>query len=245
MIPPKTKRALFAYTSLSASLLLGIGLSLGSAAAAPDQPSPRAPDSLSTVHHGQLGSAQQLVNQSASVVDKMKADPHLVDLMKKAKGLFIVPDFGRGALVVGASGGGGVLSVAENGTWSDPAFYNFGAVSLGAQAGGAGGPVVFLLMNQHAVNAFKNHNKFSLNANAGLSIITYSAEARASTTPRDVVVWSDTAGAYAGATISVSDIVWNGADNQAYYGQSADLTKILNGSVNNLGANKLKDVLPG
>jgi SH3 domain-containing YSC84-like protein 1 len=137
------------------------------------------------------------------------------------------------------------MAVDQHGTWSDPGFYDFGSVSLGPQAGGAGGPVAFLLMNQRAVDAFKSQNKFSPNASAGLSIVTYSALARASTTPHDVIVWTNTSGAYAGANISVSDIVWDAANNRAYYGRSADLTKILDGGVTNNGADKLKDVLPG
>jgi SH3 domain-containing YSC84-like protein 1 len=228
----------FATTLLVSCGLLAVGPGVTPAAAQNGQPAAGA-------HQGRTVHPQQLVDQTAKVVDKMKSDPHLFALMKQAKGLFIIPRFGRGALVVGASGGAGALVADRNGSWSDPAFYDFGAVSLGAQAGGAGGPVVFLLMNQRAVKAFNSNNKFALNANAGLSIVTYSALARASTVPHDVVVWSDTGGAYAGATVSVSDIVWDSANNDAYYGKSADLNKILNGSVNNSGAEKLKAVLPG
>jgi hypothetical protein len=41
--------------------------------------------STAAVHPGQRTNAQQLINQSASVVDKMKSDPHLVDLIRQAK----------------------------------------------------------------------------------------------------------------------------------------------------------------
>ena len=188
---------------------------------------------------------QKLVNGAVDVVNKMKKDPQLTKLMQKAKGLYIVPYFGRGAFVVGGRGGAGLVTVKQNGGWSDPAFYDFGAISIGAQAGGSGGAVVFLLMNQSAVDAFKSGNKISLNAGAGLSIITYSANAQASWGKGDIIMWSDTKGAYAGATVSVSDINWADANNRAYYGKKTDMSAILSGKVSNASADTLTQELPG
>lgn len=93
-------------------------------------------------------------------------DPQLKQLLGKAKGVFLVPEFGRGAVIVivGGRGGAGLVLAKDNGQWSDPAFYDFGAISLGAQAGGSGGKVAFLLMTDKAVDAFKSGNKISLNS---------------------------------------------------------------------------------
>ena len=119
-------------------------------------------------------------------------------LLKKAKGVYIVPDFGRGGLIVGGRGGAGVMLAKHNGRWTDPAFFNFGGVSIGAQAGGSGGSVAFILMSQDAVDAFKNGNQFSLNSGAGLSIVNYSANAQASAGKGDIVFWSNTEGRLCG-----------------------------------------------
>jgi lipid-binding SYLF domain-containing protein len=175
----------------------------------------------------------------------MESDPQLADGLKRAKGIYIVPKFGRGALVIGARGGVGLVTVRQDGKWSDPAFYDFGAISLGPQIGGSGGPVAFLLMSHGAVDAFKSGNKFSLNAGAGLSIVDYSANGQASWGKGDIVMWSDTAGAYVGATISVTDVNWDDQNNRRYYGKSVDMTKILNGAVSNANAAELKKALPG
>lgn len=188
---------------------------------------------------------QQLVDQAAKVVQKMKQDPQLLQLMQKAKGLYIVPEFGRGALVVGGRGGAGLVVVDQNGTWSDPAFFDFGAISVGAQAGASGGAVTFLLMNQSAVDAFKSGNKISLNAGAGLSIVNYSANSQASWGKGDIILWSDTAGAYAGITVSATDINWDDSNNRAYYGKKTDMSAILNGKVSNASSDVLTGVLPG
>ena len=189
--------------------------------------------------------AQELVDNAVNVVQTMKKDPQLKKLMAKAKGIYIVPDFGRGALIVGGRGGAGVVLAHHNGQWSDPAFYDFGAISFGAQAGASGGPVAFLLMSQNAVDAFKSGNKVSLNAGAGLSIVTYSANAQASWGKGDIVMWSNTKGAYAGATVSVTDLNWADGNNKAYYGRKVDPNAIFAGKVNSPDAKKLKDVLPG
>jgi predicted outer membrane protein/lipid-binding SYLF domain-containing protein len=150
-----------------------------------------------------LSSAQNLVDESVKVVKRMEDDSQLADAMKRAKGIYIVPEFGRGAVVVGARGGAGVVTVRKDGKWSDPAFYDFGAISVGPQVGGSGGAVAFLLMSQGAVDAFKGGNKFSLNAGAGLSIVNYSADGQASWGKGDIVMWSNTSGAYVGATITL------------------------------------------
>lgn len=189
--------------------------------------------------------AQALVNEAAQMVKTMQDDPELAKALKKAKGLYLVPDFGRGAAIVGARGGAGLVTVREDGKWSDPAFYDFGAISFGPQVGGSGGQVAFLLMSQGAVDAFKSGNKFSLNADAGLSIVNYSANSQASWGKGDIFMWSNTSGAYVGATISVTDINWDDDNNRQYYGRDVDMTKILNGSVSNAAARPLKASLPG
>ncbi len=189
--------------------------------------------------------AKSLVNEAVAEVKKMEKDPQLKKLMAKAKGIYLVPEFGRGALIVGGRGGAGVVLAHVNGKWTNPAFYNFGGISIGAQAGASGGQVAFLLMDKSAVDAFKSGNKISLNAGAGLSIVTYSANGQASWGKGDIILWSDTAGAYAGATISVTDINWDDDTSQAYYGRKVDPSEVLAGKINTPNAEHLKQALPG
>ena len=193
----------------------------------------------------QPSDAQDLVNQAVTVVKNMKSDQTLASLLQKAKGIYIVPEFGRGAFIVGGRGGAGLVTVNHGGKWSDPAFYDMGGISVGPQIGASGGSVAFLLMSQGAVDAFKSGNKFSLNAGAGLSIVNYSANSQASWGKSDIILWSDTSGAYVGATINVTDVNWDDSNNRKYYGTNVDMTKIINGSVSNAGADPLRSELPG
>lgn len=169
----------------------------------------------------------QQVDQAQGVIHQMQKDPDLAGLMDKAKGIFVVPDFGRAAAVVGVRGGTGMLITNDSGAWSSPAFYNMGGVSVGAQIGASGGSIAFLLMDQKAVDQFMEQNSFSLNADAGLSIINYSANAQASWGKGDIIMWSDTEGAFAGVQISATDIMWDGEANRAYYGKKVAPSDIL------------------
>jgi lipid-binding SYLF domain-containing protein len=201
-------------------------------------------DASSTVSTDDQSDTQNLVSEATAEVQKMKADPQLAKLLQKAEGVYIVPEFGRGALIVGGKGGAGVVMTKQNGAWtSSPAFYDFGSLSIGAQAGGSGGRIAFLLMTDNAVNAFMSGNKVSLNADSDLSIVNYSANAEASWGKGDIILWSDTSGAYAGATISVGDLNWDDGNNQAYYGSKVEPRQVLTGKVTNPKAAPLQQAL--
>jgi lipid-binding SYLF domain-containing protein len=187
--------------------------------------------------------AQSLVSEASAVVAQMKSDPNLTKLLHKAKGIYIVPDFGRAALIAGAKGGAGLVLAKTATGWSNPAFYDFGSISLGAQVGASGGSVAFLLMSQDAVDAFKSGNKFSLDSDAGLSIVNYSAAAEGSWGKGDIVFWSDTEGAYAGATVGITDLNWDDGNNQAYYGTKVDPSQIISGKLAADKAEALKAAL--
>ncbi len=197
------------------------------------------------VNTSHKGEAQDLITKATQEVRTMEADPQLKQLMGKAKGVFLVPEFGRGALIVGGRGGAGLVLAKNNGQWSDPAFYDFGAIRLGTQAGGSGGKIAFLLMTDNAVDAFKSGNKISLNAEAGLTIVNFSHNGQASWGKGDIVMWSDNSGLYGGASVSVTDLNWADNNNQAYYGRRMQPDQILDGQVNTPDAGQLKQALAG
>jgi SH3 domain-containing YSC84-like protein 1 len=189
--------------------------------------------------------AQELVNDAVNSAGQMMKDEKLAGLLKQAKGVYIVPEFGKAAAVVGGQGGAGVLLVRKDGEWTDPAFYNFGGITVGAQAGASGGTVAFLLMTDEAVNAFKTGNKLALNAEAGFTVVNYSKAAAGTLGDADVIGWSDTKGLFAGASVGVTNINWDDDSNRSYYGPEADLSDIIAGKAQNDDADELKAALPG
>lgn len=186
----------------------------------------------------------QQVNNAAEVVKQMESDPQLRKLMQQAKGMFIVPQYGRGGLGIAGRGGEGVMLANDNGKWSNPVFYNFGGVSIGAQAGAEVGSIAMLLMNDKAVNNFMQDNKFSLTADAGLTIVNYTAKAQAAAGRGDVIVWSDTKGAFADAAVGVTDINFDDDENQAFYKSQVSAKDIVGGKVRNLQAGVLTNAMP-
>jgi len=189
--------------------------------------------------------AMRHVNDAVAVVHRLESEPRMSNLLQQSKGVLIVPTYARAALGVGGSGGAGVLlAKRDNGTWSDPAFYNIGGISIGAQVGAEGGPVALILNNDKAVNSFMQKNNFSLSADAGLTVVNWTKVAQGSAGIGDVVAWAGTKGLFGNvASIGVSDIRFNQNETKAYYHQTVAANDVVRGKVKNRQADMLKEAL--
>lgn len=205
------------------------------------------PSASASVHQHRSGparSATDRVNDSVRIIEQMKQDPNVASLLQRAKGVFIIPHYGKGAFIVGGQGGGGVVLAHRNGAWSSPAFFSIGGGSVGAQAGGEGGSIVMLLMTRKAVDKFANSNStWSLNGNAGLTVATWSGKTQAETGDGDAIVWANTSGLYGGLTASVTDITPDKNMDRAYYGRPIDARQVLEGNVLSAQAEPLRNAL--
>ena len=190
--------------------------------------------------------ARDVLDESEKVLQNMKREDGMDAALEQAKGVFLVPDFGRGAFVFGGRGGQGVVLAKDGGDWNGPAFFNFGAVSAGAQGGVAAGEVAMLLMTDKAVKSFKQDHNFALNADAGLTLVDWSKVTQGSYGKGDVLFWSSTEGLFAGGAISVSDVFSDDEANQEYYTRATSAEAILEGEVedDSEDADALKTQLP-
>jgi len=198
-----------------------------------------------------LADAQEQVNEAVEVIDTMKSDPELAALLAEARGIFIVPDYAQAGLVVGGEGGEGVALMRNDapagGQWSAPAFFNISGVTAGAAAGVEAGSIALLLMSDAAALPFRNDDSnFSLVSSAGLTIVDFSTKAEGDADMGDIVVWSDTEGAFAGATIGVRGINRDEDEIEAFYGTGANAREILRGNRDSeQRAQPLRDALSG
>jgi lipid-binding SYLF domain-containing protein len=188
--------------------------------------------------------AVQHVSDAVGVVQKMSTETGMPALLGRARGIYIISKYGRAALGVGGAGGAGVLVVRrENGTWGNPAFFDTGGLSIGLQAGAEGGPVALLLLNQKAVDSFRNRNNFSLSADAGLTVVNFARMAQGSTAG-DIVAWSGTKGLFGNAaTVGINDVRYNQSLTEAYYGKPTTAQQTIDSTEINAQADALRKVL--
>lgn len=229
--------------ALRAGMAIGVGLpALPSAAQATPDIAPGA-----TFAKKPDATAIAQVGDATEVARRMLREPRARELLRPARGIFIVPAYRRAALGVGASVGAGLLVIrGADGAWSNPAFYNIGSLSVGAQIGAEAGAIALVLMNERAVNKFMQKNSFALSAAAGLTIVNWSTIAQGTLNDGDVVAWAGTTGLYGSlVALGVSDIRYNRRLTDAYYHRSVLVADVLAGKHANAQADTLKQVLAG
>lgn len=189
--------------------------------------------------------ARELLTDAVEVAQKMRAEDDLRQLLTETKGVFIVPDYGKGAVGIGVQAGEGVLLARDGGAWSAPVFYDIGAISVGPQLGAAGGEIALLLMTDEALDSFKGDQDFDLTADAGLTLVDYSARVEERLgEDDDVILWSDTEGAFAGASLGVTGLNWDEEENRSYYeDDSVTADTILSGEVTDPKSDELQRAL--
>ena len=189
--------------------------------------------------------AQKHVDDAAVVVRKMSAEPRVKEFLHQAKGVVIVPTYGRAALGIGVSGGPGVLLIKRDGeNWSEPIFYNLGGLSAGVQAGAEGGALALILNNDKAINVFMRKNTFSLNADSGLTVVNWSKLAQGSVGIGDVTAWSETKGLFGNlVSLGINDIRFNQNLTDAYYHLNLSPNDVISGRVKNARSDTLRQSL--
>ncbi len=178
--------------------------------------------------------ARQLVESARMTFESFTADKEmggsLRALVRKAKAVLIYPQVLRGAFILGASGGSGVLLARDpaTGKWSDPAFYTIGEVSFGLQAGGEASEVVLVALTERGVTALLSTSaKLGANASVAAGPVGVGAEAATANLSADLVSYTRNKGLYGGLSLEGAIVATRGALNKAYYGEAATPTDIL------------------
>jgi lipid-binding SYLF domain-containing protein len=194
---------------------------------------------------GEASNAQLEVQHAAATLRQMTQQaPGIESQLRNARAVFIMPRYGRGALVIGGGGGPGVVMVKGENGWTGPALYKVGSVNIGAQAGSEGGAIVMILETDRAVQALEKRNAFSLDATAGLSIVKWSKAVEAKTNAPDIVMWTNLKGLYAGAAVGVTDAKFDARETSRLYGKTVSAEDVLEGSVHTALADDLVSALP-
>lgn len=159
--------------------------------------------------------------------DKDTAIP--AEILSKAEGMIIMRTYKAG-FIVGVAGGHGVALVKnkDTGKWGPIGFVKSGEGSFGFQAGGQRSDMVLVLMNSQGVKVLTNPNfKIGADVSATVGPKSGGGQANFETDKTPVLVYSDTKGAYGGASLETGGIFPDSGDNEDYYGKKLNMTEII------------------
>jgi lipid-binding SYLF domain-containing protein len=167
---------------------------------------------------------------------------------KFARGMLIVPELVKAGLVLGGSGGRGVLLVKDRdtGRWSNPVFYTLGSVSFGFQIGVKKSEVIMLVMSDKGIEALYS-SSFKLGGEVSVAAGPVGAGAEGATAPNlsaDYLSFARSKGVFAGLSLEGAVVKINDDFNRAYYGRETRPVDILvKRDVANASARDLRDAV--
>jgi lipid-binding SYLF domain-containing protein len=193
---------------------------------------------------------QALVNDALEAARRVIDNTDFPDaptLLKKARGLLIMPSFAQAAIVIGGAGGRGVLLGRKGpGDWSYPAFYTMGSGSIGLQIGGRVQELVLIVLTEKGMNSLLD-SKFKFGAEAGVTLVTLGGGVAGATTANvgaDIVAYSKASGLFVGGALEGSYLEPDNDWNTLYYGPGAQgRAVVMDRRFSNPGANGLRQYL--
>ncbi len=173
--------------------------------------------------------ARHIVEESVitieRVTEEMKPSPDIANLLQRAKGVLVIPNYYKAGFIIGGAYGDGVLLARlPEGGFGDPAFYRMTAGSIGLQAGMQSAATVFIILTEKGLSAVLN-DEFKLGANVGMTFGSIGVGAEAATTTNignDIVAYSTNAGLFAGGGFEGAVIRPRRDWNAAVYGVGND-----------------------
>jgi lipid-binding SYLF domain-containing protein len=186
--------------------------------------------------------AQAIVDQARITFDNFMRDEHytwLHENLNSARGLLIFPQVLKAGLIVGGSGGTGVLVIRDEKTcdWSNPVFYTIGSVTLGLQVGGESSQVIMMVMSQKAIDSLYS-SSFKLGGDTSVALGPVGIGAKSNITA-DFISFAKAKGLYAGINLEGSVVDVRDSFNGAYYGKSVRPTDIIvKKDVDNMGSHE-------
>ena len=178
---------------------------------------------------GRLDASRGVIDQIMSVPDKVVPD----GIARHAKCIAVVPGVVKGAFIVGAEYGQGVVTCRTEHGWSGPVFIRLAGGSFGFQAGGQGTDLILVAVNDKGFEDLL-HDRFKIGADAAAAAGPVGRDAQAATDlsmRAELLTWSRSRGVFAGIDLNGVSISQNAADTDAFYGSPERFGAVLNGAV--------------
>jgi len=174
-----------------------------------------------------LAFAQQVetdrANEAARVLEEILSAPDKgvpEAIIEKAQAVVVIPSTVKGALLIGAQRGKGVMSVKSASGWSAPAFITLTGGSVGLQIGGQATDIVLVVVNERGIENLAQ-NTFKIGGDASVAAGPVGREATASTDYKlqaEILSYSRSRGLFAGVSLAESTIRADRNANEKIYG---------------------------
>ena len=174
-----------------------------------------------------LAFAQQVetdrANEAARVLEEILSAPDKgvpEAIIEKAQAVVVIPSTVKGALLIGAQRGKGVMSVKSASGWSAPAFITLTGGSVGLQIGGQATDIVLVVVNERGIENLAQ-NTFKIGGDASVAAGPVGREATASTDYKlqaQILSYSRSRGLFAGVSLAGTTIRADRDANEKIYG---------------------------
>ncbi len=175
------------------------------------------------------------LNDSSQVLSEIMSTPDKgipTSILSAARCVAVIPGYKKGAFLVGAQYGQGVVTCRTRKGWSAPAFVQLTGGSFGFQIGGQSTDLVLLAMNKNGMQDMLK-NKFKIGAGASAAAGPVGRDAQAGTDWKlnsEFLSYSRSKGLFAGLDLSGTVMSENTDDTRSFYGSDIPYASLLNGS---------------
>jgi len=179
---------------------------------------------------------QDRVDAAKTVLDQIMAaqDKSIpMNILEQAYCVGVVPGLIKGAFIVGAQYGQGVVTCRTGKGWSGPVFFRVAGGSWGLQIGGQSTDLVLIAVNDHGFQDLLK-NKFKIGGDAAASAGPVGRNTQAATDWKmnaELLTYSRSKGLFAGIDLDGTVVSQNLEDTEVYYGHPHAFPAILKGEV--------------
>ena len=179
---------------------------------------------------------QARVDAAKDVLDQIMAakDKSIpMNILEQATCVGVVPGMMKGAFLVGAQYGQGVVTCRTGHGWSAPVFIRLAGGSFGFQIGGKATDLVLVAVNERGFQDLLK-NKFKIGGDASAAAGPVGRAGEASTDWRmnaELLSYSRAKGLFAGIDLDGTSVSQNSDDTELYFGQPHTFESVLKGNV--------------
>jgi lipid-binding SYLF domain-containing protein len=179
---------------------------------------------------------QARIDEAKLVLDRIMAAKDAtipMNILQQATCVGVVPGMLKGAFLVGAQYGQGVVTCRTGHGWSAPVFIRMAGGSFGFQIGGQATDLVLIAVNDRGFQDLLK-NKFKIGGDASAAAGPVGRSGQAATDWKmnaELLSYSRSKGLFAGIDLDGTSVSQNSDDTELYYGQRQGFQTILKGDV--------------